>query len=221
MNFFGKHDEDYLKFNTTSNCVSSSAYLSKTEIDDLVERCTTDNASVSTITDVSDYVNSATSNCTFKVAANNSAISSLADGELALDTSTNNLYIGTNGTVASIGSSSNITWTSGPYTTTATGLYGWNSYNYYEKENEMITAIFQYLDEPEIEIILDSMKDRGISEELFNSMVSKIESNRHLSEEFIMKYIDSFNMDVLKVKYASEIRSQKYKNLALLVAIEK
>ena len=42
-------------------------------------------------------------------------------------------------------------------------------------------------------------------------------NTRTFSEDFIMRYIDYFDLDLLKKQYSSQIKSQEYTRLALLV----
>lgn len=120
-------------------------------------------------------------------------------------------HIGTTtGTVSNLG---NLTW--GNTGTIATTSAGWG-YGF-DNRSEYFKCIFEYLNENEISEIVSKLISRGAEEKHIKGTLKYVLENRHCSEDFLMNFIDYFDLGDLKTRYSSQIKSQEYPRLALLV----
>lgn len=182
------------------NSDSSNNFLTYSTTSDYYNKSDVDSAvTFKTISDISDYI--------------------AKEGEVIWDTSNQNMYIGTSNGITHL--NTHATTTSTPYVTSSSNL-NWTSGTVFveNSSNNIINAFCEYLKEEELSNIITSLIERGAEESNIKNFIEKILEKRHLSESFILQFIDYFNIDTLKMLYASEIKSQSYPNLALLVTVQ-
>jgi hypothetical protein len=129
-------------------------------------------------------------------------------GSLYVGTSTGNTCISNN-------------WTPKSATTAGTSLNSlfWGidgSYCYTDNRATYFSSIFEYLKEEEIIYLMDILIARAMEATDLKGIFQQI-NTRTFSEDFIMRYIDYFDLNLLKKQYSSQIKSQEYPRLALLV----
>ena len=128
------------------------------------------------------------------------------------------VYVGTSNGNTCI---SNNNWTTTSATTAGTSsssiYWGINgNYGYVDNRATYFSSIFEYLKEEEIIYLMDILIARAMETNDLKGIFQQI-NTRTFSEDFIMRYIDYFDLDLLKKQYSSQIKSQEYPRLALLV----
>lgn len=140
--------------------------------------------------------------------ASNAAIK---PGELFIDSTSGNAYVGTStGSVSNLGS---LSWG-----TTATGSAGWGYA--FDKRSEYFDCFIEYLTEAELSEMISKFISRGVDTKDIEGIVKHVMDKRHCSEDFIMEFIDYADLSKLKQKYSAEIKCQEYPRLALLCQSE-
>jgi hypothetical protein len=127
------------------------------------------------------------------------------------------LYVGTSNGNTCI--SNNWTTTSAATAGTSSNSVYWGingSYCYTDNRANYFSSIFEYLKEEEIIYLMDILIARAMETDDLKGIFQQI-NTRTFSEDFIMRYIDYFDLDLLKKQYSSQIKSQEYPRLALLV----
>lgn len=186
---------------------------------------------------------------TAKVVDSSSEIDSLnmEDGEIAICKDTGAMYTVSNGVATGISSNStnNLTITTADISTATAAnssytYYGSSSgigyplfYNYngtingyYDtahynnRKSDYFDSIVDYLDENTLIDLIKTIIDRGETDDLISSMVNSIIQKRHVSEDFLIEFSDILDMKVVKQYYSSDIKTQRYSRIALLIQTE-
>jgi len=109
-----------------------------------------------------------------------------------------------------------------------TSAYSDTTYGgWFTSSGSLFDLIVLYLTEDKIREILDEIKSKNVPEDMFQNAVIEIISDRHVSEEFILNYldIDASKIDnlrrILYKQHKADILSGNYTQLALLLEITK
>lgn len=140
------------------------------------------------------------------------------------------MYIGTSsGTATNIGSASNYgnsgysiscpSWAS-TATTTAAGYGYYNDYLKLTNYHQLFNCFIEYLNESELNSIIMTLINRCAPAEDIKNIITDVLNSRHCSEDFIMSFVDYIDLEKIKDKYSSQIKSQEYPRLALLYQSE-
>lgn len=156
-------------------------------------------------------------NDTSSISATSSILDSLSCN-CAANTTSGNITINPASNTYSISTGSGLTWT--------TPTIGYP--NYYDDSSFVIgngrttfTKFFSYLKEDELASLLRDIQERNPDENDMKEMLKEIVTKRHLSEEFIMEFIGYIDLQDTLVMHRSEIKSQEYSQLALLIESSK
>lgn len=84
------------------------------------------------------------------------------------------------------------------------------------------SILFLYLNESEIDEILEKIKSRLMpeDEERFKLYVSSYISTQHCSEDFILKYLPYLSWDQIKILHKKDIYTGKYASLKLALDLK-
>lgn len=80
--------------------------------------------------------------------------------------------------------------------------------------------IIDYLNETEIEDIINKLIERSISGDdnnLLKDVLNKIVSLRHFSEDFLIKFLDKLTVRSLMEQHSANIKSGEYSQIALYI----
>ena len=88
--------------------------------------------------------------------------------------------------------------------------------------NEFLAYIGKYLSEDEIDTMLSNIKHRAsyLNEDVslgLKGYIKNLVSTRHFSEDFLVKYYDYLSREDILIMHASEIATNTYPELALLL----
>lgn len=84
------------------------------------------------------------------------------------------------------------------------------------------SILFLYLNESEIDEILEKMRPRLMpeDEERFKTYISSYVSTQHCSEDFILKYLPYLSWDQIKILHKKDIYTGKYASLKLALDLK-
>ncbi len=155
-----------------------------------------------------------TTSNSIKYCGNSNAVSNLNPGELAYDSSTGSILVGSNNT------SSNIcigTATNGSYNTISTiSDYVTNSwYN----DTVYYSDLFDCLTESEISDLMYKAQAR-LSDSTFKRLIKHIVLSYHFSEKFLLEYAEFIDRDVVMRQHKKDIISGEYQALKCLYELQ-
>lgn len=165
-----------------------------------------------------------TTSNSIKYCSNSSALSNLNPGELAYDESTGSIYVGdstSSGTIC-VGNSNYSAYT------TATTTYPYSNYNtistissdlsWYRPDYDMRDLLL-CLKEDELLDIVRKAKDR-LDEGQFKKQLKMIVYEYHLSEDFLLEFIDFLDKDTVLHQHRRDITSGEYESLKCLYELQ-
>lgn len=148
--------------------------------------------------------------------SNISAVSSsYLDDSLASTASANSVYVTTTSPAISWSNAYNTNSLNTGYSTSIDSSY-FNSYF-----DDKLQLLISVLKESEIEELFDKFIERNDDSDDIIKILKSVISQRHFSEDFLLKYYIYIDERTVKTQHSADIKSQEYSRLALLIEGQK